>query len=24
LSDKDAVAPMLKDFESPFIYGVNS
>ena len=24
LSEKDAVAPMLKDFESPFIYGLNS
>ena len=24
LSDKDAVAPMLKDFKSPFIYGDNS
>ena len=24
LSEKDALAPMLKDFESPFIYGENS
>lgn len=24
LSEKDAVAPQLKDFESPFTYGVNS
>jgi dTDP-4-dehydrorhamnose 3,5-epimerase len=24
LSDKDAAAPLMRDFETPFIYGVNS
>jgi dTDP-4-dehydrorhamnose 3,5-epimerase len=24
LSEKDAIAPLLKDFESPFIFGENS
>ena len=24
LSDKDAISPMLKEFESPFVFGENS